>query len=205
MPLQEPYHSPSVHRAALRQDPSACPTAGCKTYGQPIPRHLSAGAVDGTITSANLKEMKAFHRLKHQPDPDMHLSRSSAFSGESTMHASFLSTNVQPRRAKFDFSATIPRGTLSGVGVSVPRLDFTNQWCSTRAAELDHSTRPRMRLVERTYTAIAEGRRLQPWVSSTMGSRASSDQLAASAAQNVRSRQQLLQTRGEWKPLMTLA
>jgi hypothetical protein len=212
MPLLEPYHSPALHRAEMRADPSTCPVAGKRTNGQPLPRHVRA-ALSATgssfASSDNLSSLKAFHRLKHHPDPDMHFTSGGGTShshfGTSTMRLSYSAQPLPPRSSKVDWNQTIPRGMLSGVGSCVPALDRTHDWMSTRNSELDHLQKPRSTLVQRTMRAVEQGRRLESWSSSTTAAFAASSQLSESAKDAVLSRQTFLLSRGHREPLMSLA
>jgi hypothetical protein len=226
MPLLEPYESPSVRRATMRPNPSDCPVAGKRSFGRPIPRHVIAASptkqvntstslsgstqfpLTSTFTSDTLMSLKAFNRLKHRPDPDMHFAagggKTATDFGASVTRASYSAPALQQRASKFDWSRTISRGTLSGVGFPVPALDRTNEWMSTRNAELDRLERPRTNLVERTHNAVREGRSLAPWASNTASS-FSSTMLASSAKDAVYSRQSFLLSRGQRQPLMSLA
>lgn len=212
MPLNEPYQSPFVH-CTTRLDPSQCPVAGRRTNGQPVPRHVSATVLRASSTNSSttadaLMSLKAFNRLKHQPDPDMHFAgKAGAPLGRfdvSSTHAGFGPIVVPPRRSKYDWNATVPPKSLSGVGVSVPKLDGTNTWLSTRAAEIDRSERPRTTLVDKTYRAVSQGRRLESWASNTTASFSSSS-LMASAKDVFVARQDFLASRGTLRPLMSLA
>lgn len=226
MPLLEPYQSPSVRRATMRPNPVDCPVAGKRTNGRPIPRHVLAASpsiqnntitslsgtqkipLSDTVTSDTLTSLKAFNRLKHHPDPDMHFAAGGGVTasnfGSSCTRASYSAPALPPRASKFDWNQSISRGTLSGVGYSVAALDRTNDWMSTRNFEVDRLERPRTNLVERTHQAVREGRSLAPWASSTSTAFASS-MLASSAKDAVFARQSFLQSRGIRQPLMSLA
>lgn len=214
MPLLEPYSSPVVHRAAMRPDPSTCPVAGKRTNGQPFPRHVRNAMAAAVPTSASatcdaLSSLKAFHRLKHHPDPDMHFSSGSGVTpsqfGFSTTRSSYSAPALPPRMCKYDWSKTIPRGMLAGVGTSVPALDRTNEWMTTRNSELDRLDRPRSKLVERTQQAVRQGRSLESWASTATSSFSSSSLLATTGMDAIRSRQAFLMTRGSRQPLMNLS
>ncbi|CUG92597.1 Hypothetical protein, putative [Bodo saltans] len=162
-----------------------------------------------TFTSDTLLSLKAFNRQKHRPDPDMHFAagggKSASNFGASVARASYSAPALPPRQSKFDWNQTIGRGSLSGVGTSVPALDRTNDWMSTRNLEFDRMDRPRTNLVERTHNAVREGRSVAPWASNTTASFSSTMQLASSAKDAVFTRQAFLLSRGQRQPLMSLA
>jgi hypothetical protein len=156
------------------------------TNGQPIRRGISAllaSTLSGSATTAALLEAKAFHRQKHLPDADMHISCGGrgSFSGTSTLRSSFSAPDLPHKPRKYDWTATVPRGSLSGIGVPVYSLDMTNDWRSTKSAELENDTRPRTTLVERTFAAIEAGRRLDLSRSTTSHAFASSSDLYSTA------------------------
>lgn len=207
MPLKEPYVSPHVHRAAFRPDPATLPAAGCITNGQPIPRNtLSNRGTPTTGLSVMLSplEQKAYHRKKHHPDPDMHLCGGARWEGSSTTKSCFEPHDVKRRPCKFDFSQTIPRGTLSGVGTPVDSLDLTSSWKSTKQLTIDFDRSSRTSLVERTYAAIAAGRQLEKWGTTTQRTFAG-DSFHHLAVESIARRQATLMQRSTFKPLMTLS
>lgn len=166
-------------------------------------------------TCAALMSMKAFHRQKHLPDVGAHFT---SFAGKgpqteshSTFSDSFKPLKVTRRKCRYDFDGPgVPRGTLSGVGVSVPALDLTNSWESTTRTTMTASQQappPRRQLVERTRVAVAQSREApEAWKSSTMAVFSPPDQqLLATLRESIATRQEMLQKRTEFKPLRALA
>mmetsp|Transcript_76834 Transcript_76834/g.89268 ORF Transcript_76834/g.89268 Transcript_76834/m.89268 type:complete len:254 (-) Transcript_76834:54-815(-) len=170
-------------------------------------------------TCTVLMDMKAFHRQKNLTDAGAHFT---SFSGRgphmatstcTTCHESYKPLHVSKRKCRYSFDGPgIPRGSLSGIGVSVPSLDLVKEWESTsrlaiRPPSLDQPLLPRTQLVEKTRLAVMQSReRPEAWKSSTLSSFSTPPtEMLATLRESIAQRQEHLERRSDRKPLRPLA
>lgn len=181
----------------------------------------TAGRASADTCSA-LMHLKAFHRQKHLPDAGVHFTTwgGKHSNGEaralfsSTAHSDFTVPPLKQRVSKYDFAGGgVARGTLSGVGVSVPSLDMTHQWDSTYsmsvAAPVAHRGQPqhRTQLVDRTRHAVEKSRQPpESWKSATSTAFSHSQlEMQSTLRDSLAARRDVLLRRSEIKPLLSLA